>query len=413
MVTALQTLFRRGRKPTKLRTDKGVEFRNRDVQRLLKAEKVDFFYTQNEQKSSYAERCIKTLKSRLYRYLSRHQTHRWIDVLDEITQSYNAAYHRSIKMAPRAVTKKDETRLWKLQYSTQHYVKPATRGYKFRKGDTVRISHVRQPFDREYDERWTMEYFVVDDRGTKDGISYFTLKDTLGDGVQGTFYQSELNRVRVTEQTMYRIEKVIRRRRHDALVKWMGWPVKFNSWIPLSSLKDYKSEEKERSDDLSRDDSSSVATPVSQSSHRSVYPLGRTMIFIRVNSRRGGDDMMEDFYLHLFSGDSLSTHADNHAGDFVVDLPKRFLLEGTWECALTELALPSQPESPNPSTLRLCRRGRGILRTEQFLAALAIHRTARGRNFGVYQTLLRQITSNRLESGANLYKRRPVTGMSI
>lgn len=53
---------------------------------------------------------------------------------------------------------------------------------------------------------------------------------------------------------------------------------------------------------------------------------------------------MEDVYLHLYSGDSLKAHSDNHAGDFVVDLPKRFLLEGTWECALTELALPSQPE---------------------------------------------------------------------
>lgn len=55
---------------------------------------------------------------------------------------------------------------------------------------------------------------------------------------------------------------------------------------------------------------------------------------------------MADFYFHLFSGDSLSTHADNHAGDFVVDLPKRFLLEGPWECALTELTLSSSPEHP-------------------------------------------------------------------
>jgi transposase InsO family protein len=89
MSSALQTLFRRGKKPTNLKTDKGVEFGNRDVQRLLKAERVDHFYTQNEQKSCYDERCIKTLKSKLFRYLSRHQTHRWIDILDEITQSYN------------------------------------------------------------------------------------------------------------------------------------------------------------------------------------------------------------------------------------------------------------------------------------------------------------------------------------
>lgn len=245
MSSALETIFRRESKPSKLRTDKGVEYRNRDVQRLLKAEGVDYFYTQNEQKSSYAERCIKTLKSRLFRYMSRHQTHRWIDVLEDVTQSYNAAYHRGIKMAPRAVTKKDEPRLWKLQYPPTKYVKPSTRGFAFRKGDTVRISHLRQAFDREYDERWTMEYFVVDERGIKEGIPFYTLKDTLGDDVKGTFYQSELNRARVNDQTEYRIEKIVRRRRHDALVKWMGWPTKFNSWIPLTSLKDYKSKAQE------------------------------------------------------------------------------------------------------------------------------------------------------------------------
>ena len=91
--------------------------------------------------------------------------------------------------------------------------------------------------------RWTMEYFAVDHRGMKEGIPYYTLKDTSGDAVQGTFHQPKLNRVKVTEQTVYRFEKVIRRRRNDALVKWMGWPSKFNSWIPTASLKDYKRSE--------------------------------------------------------------------------------------------------------------------------------------------------------------------------
>jgi hypothetical protein len=198
---------------------------------------VDHFYTQNEQKSCYAERCIKTLKSKLFRYLSRHQTHRWIDILDEITQSYNGSYHRSIKMAPRVVTKKDEARLWKLQYATRQYAKTPTRRYAFRKGDTVRISHVRQPFDREYEERWTMEYFVVDDRGMKEGIPYYTLKDTSGDAVQATFYQPELNRVKVTGQTVYRIEKVLRQRRNDALVKMA---LEIQQLDSHASLKDYK-----------------------------------------------------------------------------------------------------------------------------------------------------------------------------
>ena len=53
---------------------------------------------------------------------------------------------------------------------------------------------------------------------------------------------------------------------------------------------------------------------------------------------------MEEFYLYLYCGESISTHVNNHPGDFVVDLPKTYLLEGRWECALTELTLHPQTE---------------------------------------------------------------------
>lgn len=238
MASALENIFSRGRAPTKLRTDRGAEYRNKDVQRLMRAKKIEHFFTQNEQKSSYAERAIKTIKSKLSRYMSHHQTHRWIDILESVTQSYNGTFHRSIKMAPRAVTKRDEARLWKLQYGTNKYTNVPR--FTFKKGDTVRISHLRKPFDKEYDERWSMEYFVISDRGIKEGIPYYTIKDITGDIVQGTFYQPELSRVTVTEESVYRIEKVLRRKRNEVLVKWMGWPAKFNSWIPTDALKDYK-----------------------------------------------------------------------------------------------------------------------------------------------------------------------------
>ena len=53
---------------------------------------------------------------------------------------------------------------------------------------------------------------------------------------------------------------------------------------------------------------------------------------------------MNDFYLHLSSGDSLATHVNNHAGDFLVDLPRTYVLEGQWECALMEVTFLSDLE---------------------------------------------------------------------
>ena len=239
MYTALKSIFDQGRSPHKLRTDKGVEFRNRHVAGLLKEKGIDHFFSQNEQKSSVSERGIKSLKGKISRYMSQHQTHRWIDILQSITHSYNSTYHRSIKMAPRSVTKRDESRLWKLQYPPQEIRNPSP-SFKFNLGDTVRISHIRRPFDREYDERWTMEYFVVESKDIKEGIPVYTVKDTFGDEVKGTFHESELNKVRVNEHTTYRIDKIIKRRGDQVLVQWLGWPKKFNSWIARGSLKAYK-----------------------------------------------------------------------------------------------------------------------------------------------------------------------------
>lgn len=46
---------------------------------------------------------------------------------------------------------------------------------------------------------------------------------------------------------------------------------------------------------------------------------------------------MDEFCLFLNSGDSLTAHANNNLGDFVIDLPRIFKLQDRWECALVEL----------------------------------------------------------------------------
>lgn len=239
MVIALKSILDHKRSPYKLRTDQGSEFKNRYVGHLLKEKGIDHFFSQNVQKSSVAERAIKSLKSKISRYMSQHQTHRWIDILQSITQSYNSTYHRSIKMTPRSITKRDEVRLWKLQYPPQEMRNPSP-SFKFNLGDTVRISHIRRPFVREYDEKWTNEYFIIESKVIKEGIPVYTLKDTLGDEVTGTFHESELNKVRVNQNTTYRIDKIVKRRGDQVLVQWVGWPKKFNSWIARGSLKFYK-----------------------------------------------------------------------------------------------------------------------------------------------------------------------------
>ena len=60
--------------------------------------------TQNEVKANYAERALKTIKGKIYKYFTYKQSYRYIDALQDITQAYNSSVHRSIKMAPAQVT---------------------------------------------------------------------------------------------------------------------------------------------------------------------------------------------------------------------------------------------------------------------------------------------------------------------
>ena len=61
----------------------------------------------NEGKSVVAERFIKTLKTKIYKYMTSVSKNVYIDKLDDIVSEYNNTYHRTIKMKP--VDVKDNT----------------------------------------------------------------------------------------------------------------------------------------------------------------------------------------------------------------------------------------------------------------------------------------------------------------
>ena len=54
----------------------------------------------NEGKSVVAERFIRTLKKKIYKYMTSISKNVYIDKLDDIANKYNNTYHRIIKMKP-------------------------------------------------------------------------------------------------------------------------------------------------------------------------------------------------------------------------------------------------------------------------------------------------------------------------
>lgn len=242
MVSALKKTVET--RPQKIRTDSGTEFLNAQVEKYFKSQHIEHFNTFNQTKANYAERMIKTLKSRISKYMHHNRTYQWFKVLSEVTKAYNQTYHRTIKMSPAQALQEDDPVLWKAQYSVQAKTPVPKRGkvFEYKMGDRVKLSFIKSVFDREYDEKWTDETFSISGRNRKQGLAQYTIKDWNNDPISGSFYEAELQRSSLPNDVEYKIEKILKKRtrkgKKEVLVKWEGWHKKFNSWIPEADVKD-------------------------------------------------------------------------------------------------------------------------------------------------------------------------------
>ena len=95
------------RKPNKIWVDKGSEFHNNSFKMWLKDNDIEMHLIHNEGKSVAAERFIRTLKNKNYKYMTEISKNVYIDKLDDTVNEYNNTYHTTIKM--KSVDVKDNT----------------------------------------------------------------------------------------------------------------------------------------------------------------------------------------------------------------------------------------------------------------------------------------------------------------
>ena len=238
LVVALQSTFVDGW-PQTLQTDDGKEFRNKSVQSLLRSYDIHHFSTHNaETKAAIVERFNRTLKSRMWRYFTRRQSWRYIDILPNLMRSYNNAPHRSIGMAPSQVNARNQEQVWQRLYGHDGKGVP-----KLHVSDRVRVSKYKRTFEKGYETNWSEEVFTIHEVHPS-APPVYRLRDDLGEVLEGTFYELELQKVTVPFDKVYRIEAVLKHRtvgkRKQALVKWFGHGSYFNSWIDVKGLVNYK-----------------------------------------------------------------------------------------------------------------------------------------------------------------------------
>ena len=69
---------------------------NFTINQWLEKNDIEMYSTHNEGKSAIAERFIRTLKNKIYKYMTSISINVYIDKLDDIVHKYNNTYHSTI-----------------------------------------------------------------------------------------------------------------------------------------------------------------------------------------------------------------------------------------------------------------------------------------------------------------------------
>ena len=137
------------------------------------------YLIQNKGKSIVSERSIRTLKTKINKYMTSISKNVYINKLDDIVNEYNNTYHRTMKMKPVDV---------KNNIYINSSKKVNDKDPKFKFGGHARTSKYNNIFAKGYTLNWSEEVFVI--KKVENTVPWtYIIKDLNGEEIIGTFYE--------------------------------------------------------------------------------------------------------------------------------------------------------------------------------------------------------------------------------
>lgn len=217
--------------PKLICTDDGKEFFNSQVSEIFEKYKIKHYSTYSGHKSTIVERFNRTIRNWIEQEFQLVSSFKWIDFIDRILNRYNHRVHRSTGFAPLAINKRNAKKV--LKRLSKKGV--GRRRKKFRVGDIVRISKFKNLFEKGYTKNWSTELYTVEEVKKTRPVTY-KIRDSSGETIKGGFYEEELQKTKYPET--YLVEKIVRRKGNEVLVKWFGFDNKHNTWEKASNIEE-------------------------------------------------------------------------------------------------------------------------------------------------------------------------------
>ena len=120
----------------------------------MKDNDIEMYSLHNRRKSVVAEKFIRNLKTKIFKYMTSVSKNVYINKLDDIVNEYNNTYHITIKTKTVDVT--DNTCIDLIEVLRTNVKDP-----KFKVGDHVRISEHKNIFAKGYTPNWSEDVFVI------------------------------------------------------------------------------------------------------------------------------------------------------------------------------------------------------------------------------------------------------------
>jgi hypothetical protein len=197
VVKAYQNIIDEGRKPWRVFSDKGNEFKG-EFAELLKKNGIKQIFMENPiTKAGVVERFNRTLKTRLYKYFTENNTTSWIKILPKIVTAINHSINRMHGMRPVDVTHGNDQIVHERLYGEAKTQMVINRRRKddLQIGDLVRITIAKGIYAKGYTQSRSGTIYVITERQPRDRIVYKLRAIGDNEDIIGIFYKEELSKV--------------------------------------------------------------------------------------------------------------------------------------------------------------------------------------------------------------------------
>ena len=181
--------------PNNLWVDKGGEFLSNDFKLFWKENAINIYHTYGESKAVFIERFNRTLKNRITQHMIENNTNKYNNVLNDIVDDYNNTIHSKTKLTPENIYKDG------VEYESRVY-EGLQKQPKYEIGDYVRISRLKNTFEKGYTPNWSKEVFKIIDVDERQEPVMYQLEDLLNEKIECKFYEPELQKSLISKITL-------------------------------------------------------------------------------------------------------------------------------------------------------------------------------------------------------------------